>query len=314
MAAPDVNLPHDGFAAESDTLIRVPLTYIKGLGRGVLDRWREEIRRHPFRDAADFCRRVRPRPSEVQLLIDAGAFDGFGLSRPELFWQTRQLTGGAPGSRNGRRASYQDDIETGDLFLQAEVNKADGPHSVPLASSQCLPKGTGRMPVAHSLRAAEEPPGGDDAGDDNDPPGLYSLPSPGGLSSPTTREMTAREYELFGFPVSLDPFAFFGGGDVHWDSYCSTADAANFHDQTIELCGIVMQTRRSHTSRGEIMEFCTLADPAGFIEAQLWPRTYRKFGHRVRHGEVIAATANVQPFDNKHGQVLEITRVGDPRR
>jgi error-prone DNA polymerase len=74
--------------------IRVPLGIIKGLSAGLLGRI-EEAR--PFVSLSDFWRRGRPQGEEAMALLRAGAFDGFGVSRTELFWELRALTPWAAG-------------------------------------------------------------------------------------------------------------------------------------------------------------------------------------------------------------------------
>jgi DNA-directed DNA polymerase III PolC len=44
-----------------------------------------------FASLAEFAERCRPADSEAQLLLDTGALDVFGESRPAMFWQLRRL-------------------------------------------------------------------------------------------------------------------------------------------------------------------------------------------------------------------------------
>jgi len=68
--------------------IRVPLCMIKGLSEGLLGRI---AMGRPFDSLADFRRRGAPQMEEAMALLRAGAFDGFGLSRTEMFWELRAL-------------------------------------------------------------------------------------------------------------------------------------------------------------------------------------------------------------------------------
>ncbi len=83
---PDVNAPGPGFRVEGG-LIRVPVSAIKGL----TDRFVERLHATTgaFAGLTDFNERLRPSPEEVELLIRAGAFDGFGLPRTRLFWEAQ---------------------------------------------------------------------------------------------------------------------------------------------------------------------------------------------------------------------------------
>jgi len=71
--------------------IRLPLWQIKGLRESTHDRILLEREQAPFRSLDDFYHRVGADQTEMQNLIRAGAFDGFGKSRAELFWEFRAL-------------------------------------------------------------------------------------------------------------------------------------------------------------------------------------------------------------------------------
>ena len=71
--------------------IRVPVTYIKGLSERAQERVLAERQRGVFASLADFYCRVRPAAEEMELLLRAGAFDGFGRSRPAQFWEIQFL-------------------------------------------------------------------------------------------------------------------------------------------------------------------------------------------------------------------------------
>jgi len=97
---PSVNEPGPAFmvvppAAQSGTSpkpsIRVPVTYIKGLGERVRERIVTERQRSPFASLPDFYCRVQPSPDEMELLLRASALDGFGQDRPALFWEIQFL-------------------------------------------------------------------------------------------------------------------------------------------------------------------------------------------------------------------------------
>ena len=68
--------------------IRVPLCMIKGLSVGLLGRIKEG---QPFVSLSDFWRRCSLASDEAMALLRAGAFDAFGASRTEQFWELRAL-------------------------------------------------------------------------------------------------------------------------------------------------------------------------------------------------------------------------------
>lgn len=72
-------------------MIRVPVTHIQELSQAFLSRYLEEREKGVFRTLEDFVRRCRPTESEWRLLLDSGALDVFGPSRPMLFWRLRRL-------------------------------------------------------------------------------------------------------------------------------------------------------------------------------------------------------------------------------
>jgi DNA polymerase III alpha subunit len=74
--------------------IRVPLCMTKGLSEGLLRKIEAE---QPLVSLADFWRRCSPAADEAMNLLRAGAFDGFGASRTEQFWELRALAPWAAG-------------------------------------------------------------------------------------------------------------------------------------------------------------------------------------------------------------------------
>lgn len=86
-AGPDVNGEPLAFAA-ANNLIHVPLAQVKGVSAGLLGRIRGA---QPFASLSDFWRRCAPHADEAMALLRTGAFDTFGASRTEQFWELRSL-------------------------------------------------------------------------------------------------------------------------------------------------------------------------------------------------------------------------------
>jgi DNA-directed DNA polymerase III PolC len=84
---PDVNRSQNHFFPEGNAL-RVPLFQIKGLSQRLLQRWE---RGKPYESLRDFYVRTTPSTDEMDNLIRTGAFDAFGQSRTEQFWQFKEL-------------------------------------------------------------------------------------------------------------------------------------------------------------------------------------------------------------------------------
>ncbi|HUJ08492.1 MAG TPA: DNA polymerase III subunit alpha [Verrucomicrobiae bacterium] len=89
---PTVNEPGPMFAVMADQRIRVPLTRTKGVTERVQKRILAERERGAFMSITDFHRRVQPSREEMELLQRVGAFDEFGRSRTEQFWEILQLS------------------------------------------------------------------------------------------------------------------------------------------------------------------------------------------------------------------------------
>ena len=87
---PSVNEPGPAFAVRK-TAIQVPLTRAKGLTDRTGKRLLAERERGPFTSLADFHRRVRPLPEEMEALIRAGGFDEFSQPRTRQFWEAQYL-------------------------------------------------------------------------------------------------------------------------------------------------------------------------------------------------------------------------------
>jgi DNA polymerase III alpha subunit len=87
---PSINEPGPAFAVHGNA-IRVPLTRAKGLTERTIKRLLAERERGSFASLADFHRRVKPLPEELETMIRAGGFDEFGETRTRQFWEAQQL-------------------------------------------------------------------------------------------------------------------------------------------------------------------------------------------------------------------------------
>jgi len=96
---PTVNEPGPQFTAHGDA-IRVPLTRAKGLTERTAKRLLAEREQSAFVSLADFHRRVKPQPEEIETLIRAGGFDEFGEKRTRQFWEAQRLAKSEIETRN----------------------------------------------------------------------------------------------------------------------------------------------------------------------------------------------------------------------
>jgi DNA polymerase III alpha subunit len=80
-----------GVNEKSKQAIRVPATRVKGLSERTCEQMISERARGEFSSLTDFYRRVVPTNEEMELLLKAGAFDGFGKTRTALFWEIQHV-------------------------------------------------------------------------------------------------------------------------------------------------------------------------------------------------------------------------------
>jgi DNA polymerase III alpha subunit len=87
---PSINRPGPGFVVEEGQ-IRVPVTAVKGLTDRIKELLLEEANRKPFACLKDFYLRVHPSMAELESLMRVGAFDCFGQTRTQQFWEVQYL-------------------------------------------------------------------------------------------------------------------------------------------------------------------------------------------------------------------------------
>ena len=92
---PSVNAPGPGYVA-GPAGIRVPVEAVAGLAETTKAKVLAERVLRPFASLTDFHRRVGPGIEELEALVRVGAFDPFGRTRLEQFWEAQRL-----GSRSG---------------------------------------------------------------------------------------------------------------------------------------------------------------------------------------------------------------------
>ena len=85
---PDVNTSRVAWRGHGDA-VRVGLMSVKGLAADTRERIVSRRKTTPYRNAADFLRRVRPDEPEARALIHCGALDSLmpGAQRPALLWE-----------------------------------------------------------------------------------------------------------------------------------------------------------------------------------------------------------------------------------
>jgi len=277
--------------AKRRTMIRIPVSHIKGVTNAFLERYFARRAQGRFTLLEDFADRCRPGESEARVLLDSGALDCFGESRPEMFWKLRGLL---------------------------RVVKSD-------AAS---------LWSTHAPQPEQAPP--------------IELTNPG------AGWIARREMELLGFPVTLDPLTLLGdhtytrnddpggklpankkstiehrggcssapadpgsktnGSVIDWSRYVPLDQLDRHCRRRVTICGLIVADRVNRTTGGKLMKFVTLADRTAFVEAVLFPDTYRRMGHLTAAHPILAATGVVEPFENHNGFTLTVHEVFPPFR
>lgn len=244
---PCVNASRSGFHVEYESnqpMIRVPLSGIKELTDGLLERHASARSVRSYISLSDFVQRNSPTPVEMLNLIRVGAFDAFGDPRPRQFWQARQLGLWPQGE---------------DWLFPASANLPDLPNT---------------------------------------------------LQGPELLRQLQNEMELLGFTVSAHPLDLHP--HVHWSRYCPIARLGEFPNQTVTICGLIVEERLHRQHTGENMKFMTLCDHTGFIECEVFADAYRRHGLATVRWPVVEVTGRVSVFENGQGQTLTVRRVSQP--
>ena len=122
--------------------LRLGLAVINGLGEIGGQDVMEARRFGPFRSLDDFCRRTKLGKRATEALIWAGALDGWGLPRRQLFWELREAletTDGPPGLpiRAGERPRFAFLSPRGRLWTEiAQTGMSARKHMTSLVSDE----------------------------------------------------------------------------------------------------------------------------------------------------------------------------------
>jgi error-prone DNA polymerase len=106
---PDVNESRAAYWGKNRT-IRVGLMQLKGLRTAALQKILEERKKKPFSSLNDFLCRADLDPSDLKILIKAGALDGIsgGATRPEMIWKALAWQEARLSRRPIARSLFQD--------------------------------------------------------------------------------------------------------------------------------------------------------------------------------------------------------------
>lgn len=122
--------------------------------------------------------------------------------------------------------------------------------------------------------------------------------------------MAEAEAELLGYPVTHSPFALWmshleRGGTV------AIRDLDRYVGREMEIVGMPVCQRLHRTTRGELMQFVSLADETGMAETVLFPETYRRYGWPLSQVRASRMRVHVERDETGSGLSLTVTEVVD---
>jgi DNA polymerase III alpha subunit len=279
---------HSPFSILQGPSIRVPVNRIKGLSERMLERLFRERERGAFASRSDFYRRVAPLPEEMELLIRAGALDGFGTTRTQQFWEAQLLH-----RRFGQEASGQGWLfpPVAETTAEGRRQKAEEDVGSSEGAGQRMDSGGRRTQPEHRTPNTE----------------LCSMK----LTEPSRRQRLQWEVELLGFAASGHPLELHD--EVAWETYCSVDRLGEHVGEEVVTCGLVIEDRVHHQVTGEPMKFLTLCDWTGMVETELFAATYKAYGLATVRYPVLEIVARVEPYENGRGHTLRVLGAGKPR-
>ena len=189
----------------------------------------------PFRNLADFVRRVPIAQEQLELLIRIGAFRFTGRSKYELMWEKNAVFN----PKEGYEATPDLFPEAYDYVLPPNTtpNQPDADLSLPLPSSHPLslsPSPT--LSLSHSPSLSLSPP-------------------------PSPYDQAFDEIELLGFPL-CSPFDLLADDSA----YCDDVVEAQFHrhlGKVVHVLGYYVCRKEVRTINGRLMAFGTWLDRDG---------------------------------------------------
>ncbi|HEV3080273.1 MAG TPA: DNA polymerase III subunit alpha [Gemmataceae bacterium] len=254
---PCVNRSEEIFIAEGDG-IRTGLEAIASLNEDFRVRLlANRARRGPFLGLADLRRRVGPGPEELALLIRCGALDFTEKSRPALFLEAdlEKAAGGVPSTQ------YRV------LSTEQPVTKVEGEAVHAPAGEGAFGESAARTqyPVPSTQYSV--------LGTQSPAPALFS-DDPAIDWSPAEYPVDRRlrdEWDLLGFVAGPPLMSLFRPGLPA--GLITSKDLPQNLGKRVSLAGVVATARLTPTTGGHTMQFVTLEDEWGLIEATLFPGT-----------------------------------------
>jgi len=243
---PDVNLSEAAYTVEDDA-IRVGFVEVRNLNGEGVRRLLEKREEKPFDSVSDLWKRGGVAPSDVELLVRAGACDGFGRTRPELMWELKMLARGTAVRYVERLRNH----EGGSAY----AGETPTPPSV----------GEGLDVGANPLEG-----------------GLQALVPK--LPDYSRKHRMDEEWEALGLLASTHPLEYYAGA-LRKHRVILSSELEAYVGQDVVLAGWLIAERRVGLKDRGAMKFLTLEDGGGVYEAVMFPEAYQRFGHLLQtHG------------------------------
>ncbi len=250
---PDVNASAVTYTGRNRE-VRVGLMQIQGMKEASREAVVAGGGAGPYRSFEDFFSRVDIDPSDVRLLIRAGAFDSVagGRTRPELMWRWTEWADGAS-TRGATREAGAGAVRRG-AFAAGRGG--------PAVTRSSWGGRTASLFAEEIAEPASAPPG---IGDYN------------------PRKVLADEIETLGFLVSRHPLTFHREALARMKGVIPARDLGAHVGRAVTVAGWLVTGKVVDTKDDEPMEFVSFEDTTALYETTFFPEAYRRFCHMLSH-------------------------------
>jgi DNA polymerase-3 subunit alpha len=259
---PDVNLSDHRFVVV-DGNIRFGLDAVKGVGYAAVEAIKEAREKDgPFTDLWDFCARIDNRcvnKKAIEALIKCGAFGSTGATRRGM------LSVLEAAQQAGQKAQQDAQIGQGSIF-----DALGGFNAGPGAGA---PAGNGGDAFARPSHA----------------------PIPAGEFERT--ELLALEKESVGLFISAHPLKEVAGAMRAKVDFTLLALTDARDGDRVTVGGIISQTKRLRTKKGDPMMFATLDDLEGAVELVIFGQTLEECASAIEQDAIVLVKGRVDHKD-----------------
>ena len=278
---PDINRSRWKFTVDLQSAekpaIRFGLGAVKAVGENAVRAIVQEREGNPYRDLADFCRRIDPAECNkrvVESLIRAGAFDGMGANRPQMLVVYERAL---EANQNSRKKNVTGQVSLFDMFgdsreeslFESAVTYPDMPDCPGNVKLQMEKEATGVYMTGHPLDEWQ-------------------------AKMKQMTFSTAQAAEMEEAPdrgMSLD-------------------------GKRVEMGGILTAVNGKSTKKGDYMAFVTLEDMTGQIECLVFPKVYERYQALLQEDEIAVLTGRLSVREEEDPKLIveSIQRMKDWQR